>query len=437
MPFRIYNTLSRRKEIFRPAKGKTVRFYSCGPTVWDYVHIGNLRTSIFNDLLRRTLLLSGWGVKQIMNITDVDDKTIRGAKNSGKNLKEYAQYYEKAFLNDIKNLNILPASKYVRATDEIKKMVEIILILLKKGIAYKTEDGVYFSIAKFPRYGRLARLAKQKLKAGARVSSDEYEKKSARDFALWKFKKIGEPFWTSPFGKGRPGWHIECSAMAIKYLGLPIDIHSGGVDLIFPHHENEIAQSEAAFGKKFVKFFAEGEHLMVEGRKMSKSLGNLYTLRDLAAKGFDPLDFRYLCLTAHYRSPLSFTWESLSAARQARLNLENKVREAGETSAESFAQFKINFMEVAQNDLNVPKALALVWKSSGKEEILFADKIFGLGIAKVKKISVPSEIKNLLKKREELRSQKKWREADEVRDKILKAGFVIKDTPEGPIVEKS
>lgn len=436
MPLRLFNTLTGKKEIFRPHQGKTARFYACGPTVYDFVHIGNLRTFIFNDLLSRALTVSGYSVKQIMNITDVDDKTIRGAKNSGKSLKEFTSFYEKAFWNDIKSLNILSASKYPRATEEIKKMIEIIKLLIKKGIAYKTDDGIYFSISKFSKYGRLSRLNKRKLKTGARVSSDEYEKNNAQDFALWKFKKTGEPSWSSPFGEGRPGWHIECSAMATKYLGLPIDIHSGGVDLIFPHHENEIAQSEAAFGKTFVRFFLEGEHLMVEGKKMSKSLGNLYTLRDLKQKGFHPLDFRYLCLTAHYRSPLSFTWTSLAAASKARAKLEDKMRNAEKTDLKSFEKFKKYFLNAVNDDLNLPKALALTWKSLGKEAIHFADKIFGLGLNKVQKIDAPNAVKKLLEERESLRRAKKWSEADKIRDKILKLGFVIEDASEGPKLKR-
>ena len=439
MPLKLYNTLTRKKEVFKPSasrRRKAITFYACGPTVYDFVHIGNLRTFIFNDLLRRTLALNGFTIRQIMNITDVDDKTIRGAKSSGKNLKEYTSYYERAFFKDIKSLNILPASKYPRATGEIKTIVALINILLKKGIAYRTADGVYFDISKFKNYGKLSRVKAKQLKAGARIASDEYEKNDVQDFALWKFKKIGEPSWPAPFGEGHPGWHIECSAMSIKYLGLPIDIHTGGVDLIFPHHENEIAQSEAAFSKKFVRFFFEGEHLMVAGKKMAKSLGNLYTLRNLIQKGFEPLDFRYLSLTAHYRSPLSFTWESLSAARTARLKLEDRMREA-KKDIKSFAKFKKDFLGAINDDLNTPKALALLWKfSSYKDVLLFADKIFGLGLDKIKKIKVAQEVKKLVEKRESLRKDKKWTEADKIRVKITNLGYIIDDTPEGPKLKK-
>ncbi|OGF52251.1 cysteine--tRNA ligase [Candidatus Giovannonibacteria bacterium RIFCSPLOWO2_02_FULL_43_11b] len=437
MPLRLFNALSRKKEIFKPSKGKSVSFYACGPTVYNYVHIGNLRTSIFNDLLRRVLELSGYKVKEIMNITDVDDKTIKGSRDAGQPIKDFTRYYEKEFLSDVKSLNIIPATKYTRATEHIKEMVDIIKILLEKEYAYKSGDGVYFDISKFKSYGKLSRLKKQNLKTGARVNNDEYEKDSARDFALWKFKKEDEPSWPSPFGSGRPGWHVECSAMSVKYLGMPIDIHTGGVDLIFPHHENEIAQSEAAYGKKFVRFFVEGEMMSVEGHKMSKSLKNTFTLRDLGACGFEPLDFRYLTLTAHYRSPLSFTWGSLSAARNARKNLAEKTLAAPKSDKKVLRKFWEDFLSAVNDDLNIPKALALVWKAVGKDEILFADKILGLGLGKLKKIKAGAKLEKLIKEREVLRSEKKWREADSIRNKILAEGYIIEDTPMGARIKKA
>lgn len=437
MPIKLYNTLSRKKENFKPHKGRTATYYTCGPTVYDFVHIGNLRTFIFEDLLRRVLEINGFKVKQIMNITDVDDKTINGARKLGKSLKEFTIAYENAFLNDIKSLNIEPASKYPRATEHIPEMIKIIKRLLKKEVAYKIEDGIYFSISKFKNYGKLSRVKKRELKTGTRILKDEYEKDGVQDFALWKFKKEGEPSWPAFFGEGRPGWHIECSAMSVKYLGMPIDIHSGGVDLIFPHHENEIAQSEAAFGKKFARFFVEGEHLMVDRKKMSKSLGNLYTLGDLVAKGFSPLDFRYLTLTAHYRSPLSFTWESLGASRNARLKLGEKALNSPNGDKKSFGKFKKDFISAINDDLNIPKALGLVWKSKGKRSILFADKIFGLELDKVKKTETPKEIAELLREREILREDKKWARADQVRKKILEMGYIVEDTASGPKLKKT
>src|SRR3989338_3354510 len=436
MPLKLYNALSRKKENFKPLKGKTVSFYACGPTVYDFVHIGNLRTFIFDDLLRRTLELNGYRVREIMNLTDVDDKTIRGAKDSGKKLKDYTLFYEKSFLADLDSLNILPSEKYTRATDHIREMIKITDILLKKQVACKTKDGIYFDISKFKNYGKFSRLKARELKIGARVSSDEYEKNNAQDFALWKFKKENEPSWAAPFGEGRPGWHIECSAMSVKYLGMPIDIHTGGVDLIFSHHENEIAQAEAAYGKKFVRFFVEGEHLNIGGKKMAKSLGNIYTLQDIQSRGFESLDFRYLTLTARYRSPLSFTWESLSAARNARKKLEGKTISAPKSGAKVLRKFRVELLTAINDDLNIPKALALVWKAKGKDEILYPDKILGLGLDKLKKVRANIELEKLLRKREVLRKGKKSREADAIRNRILEDGYIIEDTPGGAKLRK-
>ena len=429
MSLRLFNTFTRKKEIFRPARKGEVKFYACGPTVYDYVHVGNLRTFIFEDILRRTLELNGHKVKLVMNITDIDDKTIRGAKKAGKSLKEFTSFYEKGFFGDIKRLNILPAFKYPRATEHISEMKKIINLLLKKKYAYETEDGIYFDISKFKKYGRLSGLKKRELKSGARISVDEYSKDQAEDFALWKKK--------SPPVGGHPGWHIECSAMSIKYLGLPIDIHAGGIDLIFPHHENEIAQSEAAYGRKFARFFVEGEHLLIEKKKMSKSLGNLFTLRDLETKGFEPLDFRYLVLTAHYRSPLSFSWKALEGARQARLKLQERAREAKARKKKSDGSFCKEFLARLNDDLNMPRALALLWKEAKSyEDLLCADEVLGLGLKNLKKSAVPPRVKALLVKREALRREKKWAQADRIKEKIMKLGFKVQDMPEGSQVIK-
>src|SRR3989344_1124034 len=429
MPLRLFNTLTRKKEVFKPARGKTARFYACGPTVYDYVHIGNLRTFIFEDVLHRALALNGYKVKMVMNITDIDDKTIRGAKKAGKALKEFTDFYAKEFFKDIKKLNILPAAKYPRATRHFGEMKKIIRILLKKKYAYETEDGIYFDISKFKKYGRLSGLKKRELKSGARISVDEYSIDQAEDFALWKKK--------SPPVGGHPGWHIECSAMSIKYLGLPIDIHAGGIDLIFPHHENEIAQSEAAYGRKFARFFVEGEHLLIEKKKMSKSLGNLFTLRDLETKGFDPLDFRYLVLPAHYRSPLSFSWKALEVARQARLKLQERAREAKARKKKSDGSFCKEFLARLNDDLNMPRALALLWKEAKSyEDLLCADEVLGLGLKNLKKAAVPPRVKALLVKREALRREKKWGQADRIREEIMKLGFKVQDMPEGSQVIK-
>src|SRR3990167_6437832 len=287
MALKFYNALTRKKQIFRPLHNKRVGLYTCGPTVYNYAHIGNWRTYVFEDVLKRTLKYNGCKVKHVMNITDVEDKIIRGAKKTGKEIYEFTEPYEKAFYTDLKKLNIEKAHRYPKAPAHIPEMIKIISALLKKGLAYKTAGSGYFDISKFKKYGRLSGVKSRELKAGTRVDADEYTKEEAEDFVLWKKAEAGEPWWRAPFGEGRPGWHIECSAMSMKYLGKTFDIHAGAVDLIFPHHENEIAQSEGASGKKFVNYFIEGEHLLVDGKKMSKSLGNIFNLRDVESKGFD------------------------------------------------------------------------------------------------------------------------------------------------------
>ena len=332
MAVKIYNHLSHKIETFEPLHPKRVGLYTCGPTVYNYAHIGNLRTYIFEDILRRALEYDGYKVKHIMNITDVEDKIIDAAKKTGKSIYEFTEPYEKAFYGDLEKLNIKKAYRYPKATANIAEMIKIISALLRKGLAYKADGSIYFDISKFKKYGRLSGVKSRELKTGARIDADEYAKETAEDFVLWKKAKAGEPWWQAPFGKGRPGWHIECSAMSMKYLGATFDIHAGAVDLIFPHHENEIAQSEGATGRLFVKYFIEGEHLLVDGEKMSKSLGNIFNLRDIEAKGFDPLAFRYLVLIAHYRSKLNFTWKSLEGAQNALDKLRESVIEIKNTS---------------------------------------------------------------------------------------------------------
>ncbi|MBI5732080.1 MAG: cysteine--tRNA ligase, partial [Candidatus Magasanikbacteria bacterium] len=334
---KLFNTLTRRLEKFKPLQDKKVGLYTCGPTVYDFAHLGNLRTYIFEDILKRVLLAQGYQVKQVMNLTDVDDKTIKAARESGKALKEITDFYAGAFKKDIKKLNIIFPDKFAPATGYIKEMTTAIQNLLRKGVAYKKGGSVYFSIRKFKPYGRLARLDKEGLKAGARVETDEYEKENPADFALWKAwsPSDGKIFWKTALGKGRPGWHIECSTISAKELGQPFDIHAGAVDLIFPHHENEIAQAEAISGKKFANFWLHGEHLLAEGQKMAKSLNNFYTLRDLEQKGFNPLAFRYLALTSHYRSQLNFTWDSLKAAANALNSLYGFLRDLPESKQNS------------------------------------------------------------------------------------------------------
>ncbi len=315
MALRFYNTLTQRLEEFRPLDGHTVRMYTCGPTVYHYVHIGNFRTFSFQDVLRRVLRMRGWKLFHVMNITDVDDKIIRNAVAGGKTLKEYTEPYTQAFLEDAAKLRLERPEKLVFATDHIPDMVEAIRRLAERQHTYESDGSIYFRISSFPEYGKLSHTNFSGNIAGARVDVDEYEKADARDFVLWKARKPGEPYWDTPFGPGRPGWHIECSVMAMKYLGETIDIHTGGVDLIFPHHENEIAQSECITGKPFARFWLHAEHLMVEGQKMSKSLGNFYTLRDILGRGWAPEAIRYLLISVPYRKQLNFTFDGLEGRR--------------------------------------------------------------------------------------------------------------------------
>lgn len=451
---RIYNFLTRKKETFKPLRKEWVGLYTCGPTVYNFAHIGNLRTYIFEDILRRALEYAGYRVRHVMNITDVDDKIIRNAAQSRKTIADFVKPYESAFYNDLSKLNIKKAWKYPKATTHIKEMIRLVEILLKKGIAYHMDGSVYFSIAKFKTYGALSRVASRELKAGIRLDADEYTKKSVQDFVLWKGKKGGkEPSWSSPFGEGRPGWHLECSAMSMKYLGETFDIHAGGVDLIFPHHENEIAQSEGATGKAFVRFFVEGEHLMVDSQKMSKSLGNVYTLRDIETKKIDPLAFRYLVLTAHYRTKLNFTWESLAASAHSLERLREFGREVSRAprarrrgTSLSLISFEKRFNTALANDLQTPAALAVVWnlinryrKNPDKFDppktiklLARFDQVLGLGFLERAKITIPTKIKKLAILRATLRNEKKWAEADSIRAEIEQMGWMVKDTLECP-----
>ncbi|QQG45323.1 MAG: cysteine--tRNA ligase [Candidatus Sungiibacteriota bacterium] len=460
---KLYNTLTRKKELFRPLRKEWVGLYTCGPTVYNFAHIGNLRTYIFEDVLRRTIEYAGYKVRHVMNITDVDDKIIRDAKKAKKTIFEFVKPYEKAFFEDLKKLNIEKAWKYPKATKHITEMVRLIASLLKKKLAYQVDGSIYFDISKFKTYGRLSRLSHRELKAGARVDSDEYTKHDVQDFVLWKEKKAGEPSWKAVFSAGgpafakatagRPGWHLECSAMSMKYLGPTFDIHAGGVDLIFPHHENEIAQSEGATGKKFVRFFVEGEHLLVNGEKMSKSLGNVFTLRDIEAKGFNPLVFRYLILTSHYRSKLNFTWESLKAAQNSLEHLQNfviRLRTERHRGLTSMAGYLRKFGRALADDLDMPEALSVVWdiahnynknpRRYNSKEILTllydADRVLGLGLKSLKSEEIPVKILALVKKREEYRKNKEWTKADRVRSRIITWGYTVEDTPMGPLTRR-
>ena len=370
MPIRLYNTLSRQIEDFKPLEGNTVRMYTCGPTVYAFAHIGNFRTFLFQDILRRYLKYAGYELRHVVNLTDVDDNTIRNSQAAGMPLRAYTDRYIEAFLIDRQLLSLEEPEFLVRATDCIPEMVKLIQTLVDKGFAYPSEGSVYFKVAAFPPYGQLTHVDFSGVRDGARVDTDKYDKENARDFVLWKAAKEGEPFWETPFGRGRPGWHIECSAMSMKYLGETFDIHSGGSDLIFPHHENEIAQSEAATGKPFVKVWMHAEHLIVNGQSMSKSLGNYYTLRDLINKGYKPSAVRYLLASVPYRKPLNFTFEGLHQAQQSIERLRNfhfrltkESFPAGESlTLQKRAQEARQKFEVALDDnLNTAEALGAIF----------------------------------------------------------------------------
>lgn len=459
---KIFNTYSKKKEVFKSIRGGRVNLYTCGPTVYNFAHIGNLRTYIFEDILRRTLEISGYKVKHVMNITDIDDKVIRYAKKRKKTIFEFTKLYEKSFFEDLSKLNIKKAWKYPKATNHIKEMITLISRLLEKELAYITGDGVYFDISKFKNYGKLSGTTHLGVRLLSRISVDEYKKKDAQDFALWKFAKPNEPSWASPFGTGRPGWHIECSAMSMKYLGETFDIHGGGVDLIFPHHENEIAQSEGATGKKFVNYFLEGEHLLVAGEKMSKSLGNIFVLRDIEVKKIRPLSYRYFVLGTHYRSKLNFTWKALEASNKALEKLYEFVRILKYSSKSplvkgrkeknflsfsrrGWGRYLKQFQSAIFNDLNTPKALAVLWdivhsynknpeKFTSREvlNLLYEfDEVFGLRFKKIKQSQIPRAVLLLVQRREQLRAEKNWQKSDEIRKKIQKLGYLIEDTSGG------
>jgi len=440
---KLYNTLSRKKEVFKPIKRGNVGMYSCGPTVYNYAHIGNLRNYVFNDILKRVLLYNQFKVKQVMNMTDVDDKTIKKSKEENTSLKENTRKYEDAFLRDLKELNILMPEIKSRATEHIKEMVELIKKLLEKGYAYKADDGIYFSVSKFKNYGALANLEKRKI-GKSRIKNDEYDKENIQDFALWKFwtEDDGEVFWETEIGKGRPGWHIECSAMSMKYLGTNFDIHTGAIDLIFPHHTNEIAQSEAATGKKFVNYWIHGGFLTMKEGKMAKSLGNVLYLKNLKEKGYSALDYRYFLLTSHYRSPLLFSLENLESAKNSLERLKNIIQEINDDKKENKDYLK-EFEKAINDDLNTPAALQVLWKLVRDEKaegkiymIRKIDSVLGLSLLEKEKIDVPAEIKKLADEREKARKNKDWKKSDEIREKIKKKGFLIDDTDSGYKIRK-
>lgn len=454
MELKLYNTLTRKIEVFKPLKKGHVTMYNCGPTVYNYIHIGNCRAFLVADLLRRYLEYKKYKVKQVMNITDVDDKTIRDSQKEGISLKEFTERYTKAFFEDLKTLNVKPAHVYPKATEHIKEMVELILKLKEKGYTYEAEGSIYYKISKFKDYGKLAKIKLEELKSGARVKQDEYTKESAQDFALWKAwdESDGNVFWETKLGKGRPGWHIECSAMSMKYLGETFDIHTGGIDLIFPHHENEIAQSEAGTGKPFVRHWAHNEYILVDGKKMSKSLGNFYFLRDLLDKGYDPGAIRYLLLSTHYRQHLNFTLEGIDAAKSAVERLQNfidylnsiKGGKANKKVSSLIKKVETEFEKHMDFDLNISSALASIFEflketyklKMGKkdaEKVLKVMKKFDsiLGVLNFKKQKLDKEIEKLVKEREAARKKKDWAKADMIRDELKKQGIILEDTPEG------
>jgi len=465
---KFFNTLSRKKETFKPIDEKLVTLYTCGPTVYNYAHIGNFRAYLFEDILRRWIKYNGYKIKQIMNLTDVDDKTIRDSQKEKISLKEFTEKYISAFFEDIQTLRIEKAEEYPKATEHIKEMVEMIKVLLQKEIAYKTEDGIYFSIEKFPKYGELAHIDIEQLKTGAsgRVKSDEYEKENASDFALWKFwdEKDGDVYWETEIGKGRPGWHIECSAMSAKHLTSAfingkfdkkgfktIDIHTGGVDNLFPHHEDEKAQTEACTGKKFVKYWMHCEHLLVDGKKMSKSLGNFYTLRDLIAKGYNPIAIRYLLISSHYRQKLNFTLEALEGANTAVQRINDFYKRLDETGSKENKEIEKTvekaqkqFEKSLSDDIEMSGALASVFELMNavnkqmplceKDSQLvkkFMDKINTILEVIVKEEPLTTEQEKLLKERENARTIKNWTRADELREQLKKQGILVEDKPNG------
>ncbi len=465
---KLYNTLSRKIEDFKPIDPPRVGIYTCGPTVYREVHIGNFRTYLAGDFLRRTLESNDYQVTHIKNITDVGhmrnidhdhhkeqiDPIIEEALREGKKPKDLAEHFTKIFLEDEKKLNILPATKYPKATEHVKEMIVMTQVLIDKSFAYVTDDGtVYFDVKKFKKYGKLSgnTLSKmENLLKAVRVSL-ETDKKDSVDFALWKKAEPGRLMkWDSPWGAGFPGWHIECSAMSIKYLGETIDIHTGGEDLVFPHHEDEIAQSEAATGKKFVNFWLHGGYLLVDNEKMSRSKGNVYTIADLERKGFDPLSFRYLAMAVHYKAKMNFTWEALESAQTALNHLREMV--AGFDNPKiGCAEYEEKFLDAINEDLDMPKALSLVWDllksdypSSAKAESLFKfDKVLGLDFenqrSKIKdqKSEIPEDIIKLVKEREELRRKKRFHLSDQLRNKIRKMGYEIQDKDDGTTEIKS
>jgi len=458
---RFFNTLSRQLEEFEPIDEGKARIYTCGPTVYDFPHIGNYRTFLFEDVLRRTLGLFGFEVTQVQNLTDVDDRTIQRANENGVSLREFTDRYATAFFEDLATLGVEPAEHYPRATEYVPQMVEIIKRLEAGGHTYRSDGSIYYRISTFAPYGKLSGIRPEKNLAGARIDVDDYEKEDARDFVLWKAPKEGEPVWETDLGPGRPGWHIECSAMAMALLGETFDIHCGGVDNIFPHHENEIAQSEGATGCEFARYWLHGEHLVVEGEKMAKRVGNFFTLRDLVEKGFDPLVVRYLLISVPYRQRLNFTFDGLHAAEQAIDRITNTLRRLentppaagdGDLGQDAVDQFYQDFREALSDDLNTARALAALHSllrlvntaldggglspsSISAVEAAFAeaDSVLGIFPKGEDDAGTDAEIDALIDDRNAARANKDFARADAIRDELAAKGIALEDTPHGTV----
>ena len=460
MELKLYNTLTKRKEIFKPIHGNEVRIYSCGPTVYKDATIGNMRTNIFMDILRRVLKYNGYTLKHVMNITDVghlvsdadegEDKMIKSAKEEGKTPLEIAEFYTKRFLKDLKDLNIDIPEIICKATDHIDDMLKFVEELMKKGYAYETSTAIYFDVSKLDEYGVLSGINLEEQKEGARVEVDK-EKKNPYDFALWiKAPENHLMKWDSPWGLSYPGWHIECSAMSKKYLGEEFDIHTGGIDLIPTHHENEIAQSKGLTGKNPARFWIHGEYLLINGGKMSKSLGNVYLLSDIIKRGYSPLSYRIFCFSASYRNKLNFTWEAIDASNKALIKLKEAYKKHLEgnddVQEEIINEFENKFHEAINDDLNMPLAMSIVWevakynlKSKKLANLLLKfDTVLGIKIDELEenKEEIPDEVLELVEKRKQARQDKNWELSDKIRDEINKKGYNIKDQKDGVIIEK-
>lgn len=456
-----YNTLTKTKEEFKPLEGNEVRMYTCGPTVYKDASIGNMKSYIFMDTLRRTLKYNGYTLKHAMNITDVghlvsdgdegEDKMVKAAEEEKKTPLEIAEFYTEKFLTDFDRLNIDRPEIICKATDHIKEMEEFVQKLLDNGYAYETSTAIYFDVSKLDKYGLLSGIDLRNQKAGARVEIDE-EKRNPYDFALWiKAPENHIMKWESPWGLCYPGWHIECSTMSNKYLGETFDIHTGGIDLVPTHHENEIAQSKGCTGKVPAKFWMHCEFLLINGGKMSKSLGNVYLVQDIIDKGYEPLAFKMMCFTSHYRNKLNFTWEAVEASQNALNRLRegyNKHSEGNEKIADSvIEEYKTKFQEAINDDLNMPVAMSVIWdvvKNPNKSKqlakiLLDFDKVLGVDIEKKsedKVVEIPDEINELIEQRKQARENKDWALSDKIRDELKEKGYIVKDTKEGMQVEK-